>query len=177
MAAGAVVTKDVPPGTVSETIDLGEVWTETTGLPFVYAFWAGRPGALGSEEVRTLTHARDEGVPDAGAADRLERVGRGDGPVAAHGDPAGLLGGEEERHVNVVQVDHVEHGSTRRKYLAGLGDSILHAAIPWREQKAVIDVGLDALDGGFSRFHCRTGIDDQGASITQGRLGGGDLGE
>ena len=27
-------------------IDLGEAWTQLTGLPFVYAFWAGRPDAL-----------------------------------------------------------------------------------------------------------------------------------
>jgi len=27
-------------------VDLGEAWTTLTGLPFVYAFWAGRPGVL-----------------------------------------------------------------------------------------------------------------------------------
>ena len=26
-----------------QKIDLGEMWTSTTGLPFVYAFWAGLP--------------------------------------------------------------------------------------------------------------------------------------
>jgi chorismate dehydratase len=45
-----------------EKIDLGEVWTRMTGLPFVYAFWAGRPEALNEEDVRTLQGARDEGV-------------------------------------------------------------------------------------------------------------------
>ena len=40
-------------------IDLGELWTSHTGLPFVYAFWAGRPGALGEDEVRTLKKTRD----------------------------------------------------------------------------------------------------------------------
>src|SRR2546426_1288693 len=29
-----------------ERIDLGEAWTKWTGLPFVYAFWAGRDGSL-----------------------------------------------------------------------------------------------------------------------------------
>ena len=29
-----------------EKIDLGEEWTAMTGLPFVWAFWAGRAGAL-----------------------------------------------------------------------------------------------------------------------------------
>ena len=30
-----------------EKIDLGSVWTEATGLPFVWAVWAGRAGCLG----------------------------------------------------------------------------------------------------------------------------------
>ncbi len=34
--------------------DLGTAWTELTGLPFVYAVWAGRPGAIGPEEVALL---------------------------------------------------------------------------------------------------------------------------
>jgi chorismate dehydratase len=45
-----------------EKIDLGEVWTTTTGLPFVYAFWAGRTGALSPDDVAALQQARDEGV-------------------------------------------------------------------------------------------------------------------
>lgn len=45
-----------------ETIDLGEVWTRMTGLPFVYAFWAGRADALGRDDVRALQQARDAGV-------------------------------------------------------------------------------------------------------------------
>jgi chorismate dehydratase len=43
-------------------IDLGETWTRATGLPFVYAFWAGRPGALASHHVGALQRARDEGL-------------------------------------------------------------------------------------------------------------------
>jgi predicted solute-binding protein len=36
-----------------------------TGLPFVYAFWAGRPNALTGADVLALQHARDEGVRHA----------------------------------------------------------------------------------------------------------------
>ena len=43
-------------------LDLGERWTALTGLPFVWAFWAGRPGALSRDAVSRLTHARDAGV-------------------------------------------------------------------------------------------------------------------
>ncbi len=45
-----------------EKVDLGEEWTRMTGLPFVYAFWAGRPGALTAEDVAALQRARDEGI-------------------------------------------------------------------------------------------------------------------
>ncbi len=43
-------------------IDLGEEWSAMTGLPFVYAFWAGRPGIVGPADVRALQEARDRGV-------------------------------------------------------------------------------------------------------------------
>jgi chorismate dehydratase len=45
-----------------EKVDLGDVWTKMTGLPFVYAFWAGRPSALTADDVAALQRARDEGV-------------------------------------------------------------------------------------------------------------------
>jgi chorismate dehydratase len=50
-----------------EKIDLGDAWATLTGLPFVYAFWAGRPGALTAEDVLALQRARDAGVgePDS----------------------------------------------------------------------------------------------------------------
>ena len=45
-----------------EVIDLGQAWTELTGLPFVYAFWAGREGVLEPADVEALQLARDAGV-------------------------------------------------------------------------------------------------------------------
>lgn len=43
-------------------IDLGEEWVRLTQLPFVWAFWAGRPGVLSAEAVDALIHAKDAGV-------------------------------------------------------------------------------------------------------------------
>jgi chorismate dehydratase len=43
-------------------IDLGEEWSDLTGLPFVYAAWTGRTGAIGAEEIRLLQEAQAEGV-------------------------------------------------------------------------------------------------------------------
>lgn len=48
-----------------EVIDLGQAWTDLTGLPFVYAFWAGRPDALTPAHVKELQETRDRGVAEA----------------------------------------------------------------------------------------------------------------
>ena len=50
-----------------EKIDLAEEWIALTGLPFVWAFWAGRPDVLGADDVRILRDARDAGVANADA--------------------------------------------------------------------------------------------------------------
>jgi len=53
-----------------QKIDLGEAWTSMTGLPFVWAFWAGRAGALGGDDIGALQAARDAGVGQAEAIAR-----------------------------------------------------------------------------------------------------------
>ena len=45
-----------------EKIDLGEEWTAMTGLPFVWAFWAGRGDLVKPEHVAALRAARDAGA-------------------------------------------------------------------------------------------------------------------
>ncbi len=53
-----------------EKIDLGEEWHGMTGLPFVYAFWAGRPDAIGPAEIAALQATRDRGVAAAATIGR-----------------------------------------------------------------------------------------------------------
>jgi chorismate dehydratase len=43
-------------------IDLGEEWSAMTGLPFVYAAWTGRPGAVTRQDVAALQAAGATGV-------------------------------------------------------------------------------------------------------------------
>src|SRR5258706_11719974 len=56
-------------------IDLGEEWTLMTGLPFIYAAWTGRSGAITGDEVRLLHEAQAEGV--ASYPEIAEEYGKG----------------------------------------------------------------------------------------------------
>jgi cyclic dehypoxanthinyl futalosine synthase len=49
-------------GKFPHVFDLGQAWLEETGLPFVFAAWFGRPGALSEEGERVLQGARDTGL-------------------------------------------------------------------------------------------------------------------
>lgn len=49
-------------GRFPHVVDLGLAWKERTGLPFVFAAWFGRPGALGVEHERILLDARRAGL-------------------------------------------------------------------------------------------------------------------
>jgi chorismate dehydratase len=62
-------------------IDLGAEWTAFTGLPFIYAAWTGRSGAIGEREVAKLQQAQAEGV--AATAAIAAEYGRGDDRVTA----------------------------------------------------------------------------------------------
>lgn len=44
-----------------QVLDLGEEWKRCTGLPFVFAMWAMRPG-IGTEAADALRHLKEEGL-------------------------------------------------------------------------------------------------------------------
>jgi chorismate dehydratase len=84
-------------------IDLGAAWQAMTGLPFVYAVWAGRPDALDDEQVTALQAARARGERD------VEDIAR----EVADGDPA------LERRVLSYLRDTLRYGLGARE-IAGL---------------------------------------------------------
>ncbi|MGD9900061.1 MAG: menaquinone biosynthetic enzyme MqnA/MqnD family protein [Calditrichaceae bacterium] len=43
-------------------LDLGEEWFDMTGLPFVYAFWAGQDFALNSADVAAIIRSKEIGL-------------------------------------------------------------------------------------------------------------------
>ena len=59
------------------SLDLGLEWQELTGLPFVFAFWAGRPGVLAPERATALLQAKEDGLKQipAIAQDHAQRQG------------------------------------------------------------------------------------------------------
>jgi chorismate dehydratase len=46
----------------ARSLDLGQAWLDWTGLPFVFAVWAGRPGAVSAAQVARLQAALHEGL-------------------------------------------------------------------------------------------------------------------
>jgi predicted solute-binding protein len=58
-------------------LDLGLAWRELTGLPFVFAAWCGRPGAISAEAERLLEDAKIAGLArrDAIADEYAARTG------------------------------------------------------------------------------------------------------
>ena len=60
------------------SLDLGREWVEFSGRPFVFAFWAGRQGAVSPQQVEGLIRARADGekqVSEIAAAFQRERAG------------------------------------------------------------------------------------------------------
>jgi chorismate dehydratase len=57
-------------------VDLGAEWTDMTGLPFIYAAWTGRAGAVGAADIQALQEAQAEGVRSREAI--AAEYGRGD---------------------------------------------------------------------------------------------------
>lgn len=55
--------------------DLGDEWKALTGLPFVYAVWAGRPGVASRVHCQALNEARDRGLANLDVIARLEGGG------------------------------------------------------------------------------------------------------
>ena len=61
------------------SLDLGREWVDLTGLPFVFACWAGREGALDPRQARCLVEAQRRGqaeIPRIARRFQRERGGR-----------------------------------------------------------------------------------------------------
>jgi cyclic dehypoxanthinyl futalosine synthase len=68
-------------GRYPHVVDLGQAWCDATGLPFVNAVWAGRPGAVGPADVALLQRSLADGLAARAAIARAFAEAQG-------GDPA-----------------------------------------------------------------------------------------
>jgi chorismate dehydratase len=101
-------------------VDLGEEWARLTGLPFVWAFWAGRSGALSPEQVKGLTQARDRGVA---AADAI---------AAAYCGPERAARGQAYLRENIVyRLDEREQAGLRRFYELAVKHGVVATTRPF----------------------------------------------
>jgi chorismate dehydratase len=75
-----------------EHLDLGEEWTRLTGLPFVYAFWAGPARAVSPAGVKRLQQALAAGLGSLGEIAARQ----------AHGNPARAAKYEAYLRDNIV---------------------------------------------------------------------------
>jgi len=64
-----------PPGEFEFVWDLGEEWSQWTGLPFVFSMWVARPGVDLRGLEKSLAAARDDGEK------RLEEIARHEAPA------------------------------------------------------------------------------------------------
>ncbi|MBM4369136.1 MAG: menaquinone biosynthesis protein, partial [Deltaproteobacteria bacterium] len=75
-STGAVVIGDAArnlPARLSTVIDLGRAWRDYTGLPFVFAVWAGRPD-LEPAAIEGLRRAAEKGLPERATAPAADRT-------------------------------------------------------------------------------------------------------
>jgi chorismate dehydratase len=75
-------------------VDLGAEWHALTGLPFVYAMWSGRDGAVSADHVVALNATRDRGVAEVAVI----------AAAASHGDP------QRERQLLRYLGDNLKYG-------------------------------------------------------------------
>ena len=69
------IAEDLPAEEFVEIWDLGERWTNWTGLPFVFAMWIARAGVDVGDIATELAAARDNGVA------RLREIAEREGPL------------------------------------------------------------------------------------------------
>jgi len=81
---GALVIGDAgfaAAGRFPHIVDLGAAWRDVTGLPFVYAVLAGRPGAVGPDDIAVLQQSLAQGLASRATIARAWSEAHG-------GDPA-----------------------------------------------------------------------------------------
>ncbi len=65
----------------AHVVDLGQAWRAHTGLPFVFALWAGRGDVLGPDDIRLLQQSLADGLAHRGEIARAWAEAHGGAPA------------------------------------------------------------------------------------------------
>jgi cyclic dehypoxanthinyl futalosine synthase len=117
-------------------LDLGEAWKKLTGLPFVFAVWAARPGVLEARDCNTLRESLREGLTHL--------------PQLAQAWSRGH-GGEPEAHVDYLS--HAIRYPLDAHALAGLREFLRRAAEAQLLPAAELRFVGDAADSAAASAH------------------------
>ena len=104
--------------------------------------------------------ARGDDERHRGGNDQRRRGVEDDAALGSDGGPAGLFGRQEDRHVDVAQLEHGDHLAAGRQHLARLGEPVQHPTPDRATERAVVDVRADALDPGGGRGDGRLTVVD-----------------
>lgn len=91
-------------------LDLGQEWTERTGLPFVWAFWAGRPEAVAPPDVARLQASL------AAGRNALREIASSYNGAGAPGDGRAALNEQYLRTNMVYRLDEAESAGLQEFY-------------------------------------------------------------
>jgi cyclic dehypoxanthinyl futalosine synthase len=124
-------------------LDLGAAWREETGLPFVFAAWCGRPGALATEDERILLRAKEAGLA------------RRDALAEAHAERSGLSAPSLRAYLH--EAIRYDFGDDERRGLERFYEEAARASLLPRAEVRFFDdpprpaVAAPSLDGLLSR--------------------------
>jgi cyclic dehypoxanthinyl futalosine synthase len=130
-------------GRFPHVLDLGFAWYEETGLPFVFAAWCGRPGALTADDLGLLERAKQEGLA------------RRDAIADAHAERTGLP--SASLHAYLHEAVHYDLGDAERRGLQRFYDDAARAGLLPRTQVRFFDdpasawAAVPSLDGLLAR--------------------------
>ena len=73
-----------------------------------------------------------------------------------------LLGRQEEGHIDIGEVNHIQHPTAGGQHFARFGDAILNAAVAWRFEFTIVNIGKDAPFGCLSGINAGLGLNNAG---------------
>ena len=82
--------------------------------------------------------------------------------ITADARLSGLFGRQEERHIDIAEIDHIHHTATGTEHFTRFGNAILNTAVARRFQLAVIQIRFNPVLCRQSGIHFGLCLDNTG---------------